>query len=236
MIVASDIVRRIQKVTEEIQAAFQESGRGDSIQLVAVSKTMPVERIQEVYEAGLKNFGENKVQEYLDKKDVLPEDIAWHFIGRLQTNKVKFLIAAACQGQLTLLHSLDRVELANEIEKQAAKAGLKKLACLIQVNSSEEETKAGFEPQDVEAFVCSLKTDSVIDVRGLMTIGPNTDDSAMIRHSFNAVKKLRDQLKEKFPEKCWDTLSMGMSADYKIAIAEGSTLVRMGTAIFGERG
>ena len=231
----SDVVSRIQKVTEGIQTACQESGCADEVQLVAVSKTMPVERIQEVYDAGIKSFAENKVQEYLDKKDVLPEDIAWHFIGRLQTNKVKFLIAAACKGQLALLQSMDRVELANEIEKQAVKAGLKRLACLIQVNSSDEETKAGFRPQDVEAFVRSLKADSVIDVRGLMTIGPNTDDSTMIRRSFNIVRKLRDQLKGSFPEKCWDTLSMGMSADYKMAIAEGSTLVRVGTAIFGAR-
>lgn len=233
---SEDAGNRVRKVIEGIQAACQESGRKDAVDIVAVSKTMSSERIREVYDAGLKSFGENKVQEYLDKKDRLPEDIAWHFIGRLQTNKVKFLIAAACKGQLTLLQSLDRVELASEIEKQAVKSGLKRLACLIQVNSSEEGTKAGFQPEDVEAFVRSMKTDSVIDVRGLMTIGPHTDDSAMIRHSFNTVRKLRDELKEKFPEKCWDQLSMGMSADYKIAIAEGSTLVRIGTAIFGDRG
>lgn len=196
---------------------------------------MPVERIQEVYEAGIRSFGENKIQEYLDKKDRLPADIEWHFIGRLQTNKVKPLVTAACSGQLALFQSLDRVEIAREIEKQAARAGLKRLACLIQVNSSGEKTKAGFQPQEVEGFLNELKADSVIDIMGLMTIGPHTDDVEKIRFCFQAIRKLRDELKGKFPEKCWEILSMGMSADYEIALAEGSTLVRVGTAIFGTR-
>ncbi|MBP9865515.1 MAG: YggS family pyridoxal phosphate-dependent enzyme [Candidatus Omnitrophica bacterium] len=225
----------MREVAVGIQSACQGAGRTGSVELVAVSKTMPVERIQEVYDAGLKNFAENKVQEYLDKKDALPGDIAWHFIGRLQTNKVKPLIAAACRGQLALLQSLDRLELADEIEKQAAKAGLKKLACLIQVNSSGEAAKAGFEPQAVEGFLRSLRQDSVLDVRGLMAIGPHTENVEAIRQCFRTVRKLRHELREKFPGRSWDTLSMGMSADYKIAIAEGSTLVRVGTAIFGAR-
>jgi len=234
--VSAEVVSRVQNVREGIEKACRESGRTDKVQLVAVSKTMPPERIRAVYDAGLRCFGENKVQEYLDKKEAVPNDIAWHFIGRLQTNKVKPLVAAACRGQLALLQSLDRGELAREIEKQAAKAGLKRLACLIQVNSSDEETKAGFELGEVEAFVRTIPENSVIEIRGLMTIGPHTEDGESIRRSFRSVRQLRDELKKKFPERCWETLSMGMSADYKIAIAEGSTLVRVGTAIFGHRG
>ncbi len=232
---AAGIAQNVNEVRSRIAQICARLKRPEAVELVAVSKTVPPERVLEAYQAGVRNFGENKVQEYLDKKDSLPEDAAWHLIGHLQTNKTKFVVRAAAAGRLALLQSLDRPELAREIEKQARQCGLQQLPCLIQVNSSGEDTKGGFRPEDVEDFVSTLTPDSVIGIRGLMTIGPLSKNAEAIRECFSTVRQLRDHLRERFPKRNWDTLSMGMSADYEIALEEGSTLVRIGSAIFGVR-
>jgi len=214
---------------ESVAKAAAKSGRRASeIQTVLVSKTVPVERIREALAAGMRDFGENRVQEFVEKKAQLPE-AQWHMIGHLQTNKVKQVI-----GEVVLIHSLDSLELAEAIERQAEQKNLKSVPCLIQVNSSGETTKFGLNPKDVESFIANLKV-LRIQIRGLMTIGPLTEEEAKIRNSFQMMKKLQEKMKKQFPEKEWDILSMGMSGDYAIAIEEGSTLIRVGTAVFGER-
>ena len=239
-----------------------------------MTKNVPVEKIREAYEAGAKDFGENRVQELLTKKSELPRDIRWHFVGSLQTNKVRTLLdveadlvsARLSQGQPPrqrrvhlwrkglplLLHSLDRVPLAEEIEKQAEKKNLR-VEALIQVNTTGEAAKSGFVAEDVEAGVKAIAQMNRIQLRGLMTIGPtpsapprNNRDGAIFlenrtvpdfssRDSFRRLRLLRDELQEKFPDLDLRQLSMGMSSDFEIAIEEGATLVRIGTAVFGER-
>lgn len=200
------------------------------IQWILVTKTVSVDRILSVFEAGITDFGENRVQELFKKKDQLPPQIRWHMVGHLQTNKVKYVL-----DHIVLIHSLDRVDLALEIEEQASEKAIENVDCLIQVNSSGEETKYGFEIEDVEGFVESLPPQSRIRIRGLMTIGPLTEDRDRIRRAFKAMKSLQGRLKKCFPEKDWNILSMGMSNDYDIAIEEGANLLRIGTAFFGSR-
>lgn len=198
------------------------------VTLVAVSKTVEAARIEEAFRAGQKVFGENRVQELLEKKKVLKEAIEWHLIGSLQTNKVKQIV-----GEVALIHSLDRAELAQEIEKQAEKKNLT-VDCLIQVKSTDEETKQGMEPEKVPAFLETLQKGR-IRVRGFMTIGPLSGDKEKIRKSFSLVKMLQIDMKKRFPQMDLSVLSMGMSGDYETAIEQGSTMVRIGTAIFGAR-
>lgn len=200
-----------------------------------VTKNVPVERIREVLEAGPRDFGENRVQELLQKKPQLPGDLRWHFVGHLQTNKVKSLL-----GEIVLLHSLDRIALAEEIEKQAERRD-REVAVLIQVNTSGEITKSGFAPEQAEGAVEAISRLKRIRICGLMTIGPFTEDEQVIRRSFERLRNLRDALKKQFPALIAGTggepfhLSMGMSSDFEIAIEEGATIVRIGTAVFGER-
>ena len=198
-------------------------------QIVLVTKTVPAEKIQEALACGMRDFGENRVQELLEKQALLPADIRWHMTGHLQTNKVKQVV-----GRVALIHSLDSLELAEEIERQAGLQNIKSVPCLIQVNSSGEVSKSGLKPEAVEKFAGDLKT-KAIEIQGLMTIGPLTEDAGKIRQAFRAVRELQQSLRKKFPGKNWDTLSMGMSSDYKIAIEEGSTMIRVGTAVFGPR-
>jgi pyridoxal phosphate enzyme (YggS family) len=179
--------------------------------------------------AGAREFGENRVQELLGKKIRMPKELKWHMIGHLQTNKVRQVV-----GEVELIHSLDRLDLAREIDRQA---GLKKtgpVACLIQVNSSGETTKSGLAPAEVEGFADQIRG-LKIQPRGLMTIGPLTPDEQPIRQAFRLTAELFKKLAAKFPGGEWNILSMGMSADYKIAIEEGSTLLRIGSAVFGSR-
>lgn len=194
-----------------------------------VTKNVPVERIQEAFDAGARDFGENRVQEWLEKKPRLPQEIRWHFVGRLQTNKVKYLLA---EEPAPFLHSLDRIELAEEIEKQAEKRNVR-LDALIQVNTSGEATKAGFAPEAVEKTLESMKRFNRIRIRGLMTLGPLTEEEERIRAGFRQLRELRDEFRKKDPEMIH--LSMGMSSDFEIAVEEGATLVRLGAALFGER-
>lgn len=223
---------RIQKVRNSLNDACVKAGRkAADVQLVAVSKTVAAETVAQAFKAGLKVFGENRVQELLEKKNS-PAFSAlaaeWHLIGSLQTNKVKQIV-----GEVSLIHSLDRPELALEIERQAEKKNLT-VDCLIQVKSTDEETKQGMEPEKVPAFLESLQKGRV-RVKGFMTIGPLSGDKEKIRKSFSLVKMLQIEMKKRFPAMDLSVLSMGMSGDYETAIQEGSTMVRVGTAIFGAR-
>lgn len=201
--------------------------------LVAVSKTQPIERIMEAYNAGHRFFGENKVQELTEKHDALPKDIQWHMIGHLQTNKVKYIAPF-----VTLIHSVDSLKLLTEINKQASKCG-RIIRCLLQVHIASEETKYGFSVDEVTHLLNSGEINSLANVRivGLMGMATFTNEENTIRDEFKMLRKTFDTLKSVvLPVNVEMTeLSMGMSSDYRIAIEEGSTIIRVGSAIFGER-
>jgi PLP dependent protein len=211
---------------------FNESLQGSACRLIAVSKTKPIEMLQEAYEAGQRIFGENKVQEMEQKHEALPKDIEWHLIGHLQTNKVKYIAPF-----VSLIHSVDSVKLLEEINKQGKKID-RIIPCLLQIYIANEETKFGFSEEEVFGLVGQYPTSfSHVQIIGLMGMATFTDNQEQIRKEFKGLKKLFEKLKEmKLPPQVeMKELSMGMSADYKIALEEGSTLVRVGTAIFGER-
>ncbi len=221
----------IQDLKDSICEATVRSGRDpEGVRLVLVTKTVPVEKVLEAYQTGERDFGENRVQEWQEKKDALPKDIRWHLIGHLQTNKVKYAV-----GQVALIHSLDRLDLADAIEKQAKAKGVGEVPCLVQVNMSGEESKFGLDPAGVEDFVSQMVVRPAIKIRGLMSIGPLTEDEGKIRECFRKTRELQEVLKRKFPQYGWDVLSMGMSGDFKIAIEEGANLLRIGALVFGQR-
>ncbi len=224
------IDRQLRGVTERIHEVCKRSGRDSKeIRFILVTKEVDLNKIKSAYDLGVRDFGENRVQHLIAKQGELPKDIKWHFIGSLQTNKVKSLI-----GQVTLIHSCDRVELAKEIEKQAAKQG-QTVDILVQVNTSGEATKHGFDPGNIKQAVLEIAAFSHLKLRGLMTVGPNTQDQEKIRRSFRALRNLRDQLQKEFQHCDWRYLSMGMSSDFEIAIEEGANLLRIGSAVFGPR-
>ena len=201
--------------------------------LVAVSKTQPIETIQQAYDYGQKIFGENKAQELVQKYEALPKDIEWHMIGHLQTNKVKYIIPF-----VHLIHSVDSLKLLLEINKQGQKLG-RKINCLLQIHIATEESKFGFSREEVlELIEGSIITSfSFIKILGLMGMATFTDNSEIVREEFRQLKKFFDHLKTfELPENIeMKELSMGMSSDYQIAIEEGSTMIRIGSDIFGER-
>ena len=217
----------LNKVSEDVKA----SGRDLSeCTLVAVSKTKPLDLLNEAYEAGCRDFGENYVQELTDKIPQMPEDVRWHMIGHLQTNKVKYLI-----GKTYLIHSVDTVKLAREIGKQSEKAGIV-TDILLEVNVAGEESKFGFAPENIIDSVKEIAKIPGICVKGLMTSAPICDDPEENRVYFRKLKQLSIDIKKQNIDNVYmGFLSMGMSGDYEIAIDEGSTFVRVGTAIFGER-
>lgn len=200
------------------------------VTLVVVSKTHPVSAIQQAYETGHLIFGENKVQELVAKYEVMPKDIEWHLIGHLQTNKVKYIAPF-----VSLIHSVDSLKLLEEINKQAARAG-RKIDCLLQIHIAQEETKFGLSHQECIDLIQSqnyIKMNNVV-IRGLMGMASNTADAAQVRNEFRSLKQFFDEVKRHFlPE--ISILSMGMSSDYEIAIEEGSTMIRVGSSIFGAR-
>ena len=200
------------------------------VSLVAVSKFHPAERLMEVYEAGQRIFGESRPQEMAAKAAELPKDIVWTMIGHLQTNKVKMIAPF-----VSLIASVDSDRLAMEIEKQAAKLE-RTIDILLEVHVADEETKSGWDLGELREFIASgaLSTMPHVRVRGIMTIATNTDDESIIRRDFQNIKNIFDELKPLFGEQ-FDTLSIGMSDDYPIALEYGSTMVRIGTAIFGAR-
>ena len=203
------------------------------VTLIAVSKTQPLEKIREAYAGGHRVFGENRAQELASKYEALPEDIQWHMIGHLQSNKIKYIASF-----VHLIHSVDSEKLLSEINRQGQKAG-RVISCLLQVHIAEEETKFGFSAHEVSGLLKSDVWNQLknVSVKGLMGMATFTGDRIQIRREFKSLKSLFDLLKagELPPGVSMEELSMGMSGDYQIAIEEGSTMVRIGTSIFGER-
>jgi PLP dependent protein len=200
-----------------------------NVTLVVVTKTQQAEKIMEVYDAGYKIFGENKVQELLEKYETLPKDIQWHLIGHLQTNKVKYIAPF-----VHLIHSVDSLKLLQEIDKQALRNN-RGIDCLLQIHIAQEETKFGFDFNEAEQIINAnqLKNVSIV---GLMGMATNTNNEEQIKSEFHSLKSFFDKLKSQTQNPLFQILSMGMSSDYKIAIKEGSTMVRIGSSIFGARG
>lgn len=202
--------------------------------LVAVSKFHPAEAIAEAYAAGQRAFGESRVQELTKKMPVLPADIRWHFIGHLQTNKVRQLLSA---GRIELIESVDSEHLLSAIDSEAERLGIV-ARVLMQVHVAQEETKFGFTPDELLAYFRERRFENLkaTHICGIMGMASNTDDEGRIRSDFRTIARLRQQILDTAPDlRGFDTVSMGMSHDYRTAIEEGSTLVRIGTAIFGER-
>lgn len=226
------ICENIRKVTEHIAAIARRCGRDPrEIELLAVSKRMTAEQIGEAYRCGQHLFGENFVQEAIEKIPRLAPAIRWHFIGHLQSNKAKQVA-----GLFAMVETVDRLKLAFELNKHAA-AGNRILDILVQVNVGLEPQKSGIPPQKVEQFLTELGTLKNLRVRGLMTIPPYAKDPEQSRPFFRAVRELTDHCRDRglFADSSSVVLSMGMSGDYPVAIEEGATLLRIGTAIFGER-
>jgi pyridoxal phosphate enzyme (YggS family) len=205
-----------------------------SCRLVAVSKTHPVDTIQHAYDAGQREFGENKVQELVPKYEMLPKDIVWHMIGHLQSNKVKYIAPF-----VSLIHSIDSLKLLEEVNRQGAKVG-RVIPCLLQVHIAEEETKFGFSREELLEAMAAGKIQSLASVRiqGLMGMATFTDNVAQVHKEFRTLRTLFEELQgiSLPPNVEMKELSMGMSGDYGIAVEEGSTMVRVGSAIFGRRG
>ncbi len=202
----------------------------EGVELVAVSKFHPAERLQEAYDAGQRIFGESRPQEMAAKYEVLPKDICWHMIGHLQTNKVKYIAPF-----VSMISSVDSERLVEEIEKQAAKYN-RTIDILLEVHVAQEETKSGWAKEELDAYLASgaLQKMEHVRVRGVMTIASNTDDESVVRSDFQRIREIFEELKPMFGDG-FDTLSIGMSDDYPIALDYGSTMVRIGTAIFGAR-
>ncbi|MDE6964844.1 MAG: YggS family pyridoxal phosphate-dependent enzyme [Lachnospiraceae bacterium] len=218
-------------VAKNIQAACGRAGRASKdVTLIAVSKTKPVSAIMEAYEHGIREFGENKVQELTQKAEVLPKDIRWHMIGHLQRNKVKYVV-----GKAALIHSVDSVRLAEEISREAVKKQIT-VSILIEVNIAGEDSKFGVSPGETEALIREIAKLPGIHIEGLMTIAPYVDDAEENRQYFSALKQLSVDIKRKNIDNVnMDVLSMGMTGDYMVAVEEGASYVRVGTGIFGER-
>jgi len=228
----------IKALRQRIQQVCQRIGRNpEEITLVAVTKTVDVRRIQEAFDAGIRDLGENRVQELLEKKDKLPKDIRWHLVGHLQTNKVKYII-----DFVHLIHSVDSFKLAEEIERRAScpdKSGdarARTVDVLIEVNTSDEPSKFGVKPEKAIELVKRIAELPHIKIQGLMTIGaflPNPED---VRPCFTLLRQLRDAVeREKVDGVSMRHLSMGMTNDFEVALEEGATILRIGTAIFGAR-
>lgn len=219
------------KVEENIQKACDKAGRKRSeVTLIAVSKTKPVEMLQEIYDEGMREFGENKVQEMCEKMELMPQDIKWNMIGHLQTNKVKYII-----GKTSLIHSVDSLKLAEEIQKQAVKHDVT-ADILVEVNIANEESKFGISKDETIQMVRDIAKLDHLKIKGLMTIAPFVEDPEDNRLYFREIKQLSvDINNQNIDNVSMDVLSMGMTGDYMVAIEEGATMVRVGTGIFGER-
>lgn len=203
---------------------------GQDVTLIAVSKTKPADNISILYDIGVRDFGENKVQELCDKYAALPKDIRWHLIGHLQTNKVKYII-----DKVYLIHSVDSLHLAQQIEKEAVKKNVN-VNILIEVNVSKESSKFGLNIDEVIDMIKEVAKLPHVHIKGLMTVAPFVEDSKENREFFKILKQLSVDINNKnIDNVCMDVLSMGMSNDYQVAIEEGATMVRVGTSIFGER-
>lgn len=198
--------------------------------LLAVTKTHAIDKIMEVYNYGLRDFGENKVQELIEKKEKMPEDINWHLIGHLQTNKVNKIV-----GEVSLIHSVDSLKILKKINSRAKSLSIVQ-DCLIQVNISKEETKSGFFVDEIDKVIEEASKLDNINIKGLMTMAPNTEDENLIRNCFRELKKIFEKLSNlSYNNIEMKYLSMGMTHDYKIALEEGANIIRVGSKIFGKR-
>ena len=225
------LCENLKKVEDNVDAACRKAGRSrDEVTLIAVSKTKPVEMLSTIYNHGIRDFGENKVQEMCDKMEQLPSDIRWHMIGHLQTNKVKYIV-----GHTTLIHSVDSLHLAKEIEKQAEKKDVT-VDILVEVNIAEEESKFGIHKEETYELVRQIAALPHVHICGLMTIAPYVENPEDNRMYFRGIRQLSVDIAEQNIDNVnMDVLSMGMTGDYMVAIEEGATMVRVGTGIFGER-
>ena len=225
------IEENLKQVHDKIEKACRKVGRDPGeVTLIAVSKTKPVEMLREAYDAGERVFGENKVQEIMDKYDLLPEDIQWHMIGHLQRNKVKYIV-----DKVSMIHSVDSVRLAQTIEQEAAKKNVC-VPILIEVNVAEEDSKFGLKMEEVLPLLEEICTYPHIQVKGLMAIAPFVENPEENREVFQKLRKLSvDIVKKNINNITMSVLSMGMTGDYEVAVQEGATMVRVGTGIFGAR-
>lgn len=225
------IKENILEIQNRIADSAKIAGRDPSeIMLLAVTKTVPAERIAEAYDLGLKAYGENRVQEYTAKVDLLPQDAEWHIIGRLQRNKIKYIA-----GKVALVHSLCAENVAEEMQRICALRDTS-MDCLVEVNVTGEESKDGVSPDRLEAFLETVSQMDRIKVKGLMTIGRFSPDPEDARAAFRELREWFEKLKKYENDRMeMKYLSMGMSGDYQVAIEEGSNIVRVGSAIFGDR-
>ncbi len=225
------IRENLDTVEKNIEAACKTAERKrEEVKLIAVSKTKPVEMLQEAYDYGCRDFGENKVQELVDKYEKMPKDIRWHMIGHLQRNKVKYIV-----DKVYLIHSVDSLRLAEEISKEAVKKNVT-VSILIEVNVAEEESKFGTTSEDATALVEQIAKLPNIVIKGLMTIAPYVENAEENRVYFRKLKQIYvDIIYKNIDNVSMEELSMGMTGDYQVAITEGATYIRVGTGIFGER-
>ena len=225
------ITENLEQVRKNIDEACRMAGRDPKeVTLIAVSKTKPVSMLKEAYDAGARCFGENKVQEIMDKHPQLPEDIQWHMIGHLQRNKVKYIV-----DKVSMIHSVDSLRLAQTIEQEAAKHNVC-VPVLLEVNVAQEESKFGLKMDEVLPLIETIADFPHIKVQGLMTIAPYVENAEDNRDFFRQLKKLSVDIEAKnINNVTMSVLSMGMTGDYQVAVQEGATMVRVGTGIFGER-
>lgn len=225
------ILENLEEVNKRILCACEKAGRDPKeVTLIAVSKTKPASMIKEAYGAGVRDFGENKVQELCEKYKELPQDIKWHMIGHLQRNKVKQII-----GKTVLIHSVDSLRLAEQIEEEAGKQDLI-IDILLEINVAEEDSKFGFKLEEAESAILKIATFPHVRIKGLMTIAPFVEKSEENRSVFKKLRQFYVDMQSKNIDNVnMSLLSMGMTGDYKVAIEEGATLVRVGTGIFGTR-
>ncbi len=228
---AANVAARVAEVRERVERARERAGRSDEVTLVAVTKTHPADAVRAVLAAGVADVGENRVQELEEKVgEVGRGAVGWHLIGHLQRNK-----AGKALPLFDLIHSLDSLRLAEAISAEAVKRGVTARA-LVQVNASGEESKGGFEPGELADAVGRIAALPGMRVEGLMTMAPFTDDEGVVRAAFRRTRELLDEVARQVPGMAGRQLSMGMSNDFEIAVEEGSTLVRVGSVLFGERG
>ena len=229
----SHVPEGLKEALEQIAEAAENAGRDPRDDtLIAVGKTKPASMIREAYDLGIRDFGENKVQELTAKYEELPKDIRWHMIGHLQSNKVKYIV-----DKVALIHSVDSLKLAKVIEKEAAKKGVEHIDILLEVNVSGEESKFGMTPDELLEQIDEFLALERVRVLGLMTIAPFTEDPEESRPHFRRLRQLSVDIQQQNRHNNIDVarLSMGMSGDFRIAIEEGASYVRIGTMIFGER-
>ena len=222
----------LEEVEEKIAKACEHAGRArEEVTLIAVSKTKPIEMLQEIYDEGIRDFGENKVQELTEKYEVMPKDMKWHMIGHLQRNKVKYIV-----DKVTLIHSVDSLRLAETISREAEKKGVT-VPILIEVNIAGEETKFGLSSkEEVISLTEQIAALPNLSVKGLMTVAPPVKDPEENRPFFREIRQLSVDITNKNIDKVsMEILSMGLTNDYTVAIEEGATMVRVGTGIFGAR-